>query len=50
MKEEGKEERNEGGREEKERRVAEAVEKAKAKDFMDGARNLYELFQLVVKL
>ena len=52
---EEREERNEGGREERrmekreERRVAEAVEKTKAKDFMDGARNLYELIQRVVK-
>ena len=55
MKEEGREERNEGGREERriekreKRRVADAEEKAKAKDFMDGARNLYGLFQRVVK-
>ena len=32
-----------------EKRIADAVEKAKAKDFLDGARNLYELFQRVVK-
>ena len=55
MKEEGREERNEGGREERriekreKRRVADDEEKARAKAFMDVARNLYGIFQRVVK-